>query len=407
MNNRNAETATRATRRLYFEDAYQRQFEATLVDHFQHQGRPAALLDQTCFYPESGGQPSDRGTMDGVNVIHVLEDGEKIIHLLESDLTGPRINGAIDWTRRFDHMQQHSGQHILSQCFVELLDGKTLSFHLGEEASTLEIGLGEISETDAERVEKRANEIVFEDREIKTYFIPEDKISAIPLRRPPKKEGLIRVVEVSGFDYSACGGTHCRRTGEIGLVKINRWDKIRGNSRFEFRCGYRAFEDYGSKNRSVVAASAKLSVHERDIPSAVEKTIQEVKQAKKKMRKLQEQLAVFEARELVQKAGGKILRHVWAEKSPEEGKLLALNIIRAGDFAVLFGIRSEEKDHLILASSGTLPLDMRELIPLVYSRIGGRGGGSPSLVEIVTEKGADLDAVLSSLGEHLEKKLQQ
>ena len=166
-------------------------------------------------------------------------------------------------------------------------------------------------------------------------------------------------------------------------------------------------EDYGSKNRSVVAASAKLSVHERDIPSAVEKTIQEVKQAKKKMRKLQEQLAVFEARELVQKAGGKILRHVWAEKSPEEGKLLALNIIRAGDFAVLFGIRAEEKDHLILASSGTLPLDMRELIPLVYSRIGGRGGGSPSLVEIVTEKGADLDAVLSSLGEHLEKKLQQ
>ncbi len=407
MKNRNAETATRATKRLYFEDAYQKEFEATLVDHFHHQGRPAALLDQTCFYPESGGQPSDRGKMDGVNVIHVLEDGEKIIHLLEGDLTGPRIKGSIDWTRRFDHMQQHSGQHILSQCFVELLGGETLSFHLGEEAATLEIGLREISESDAERVEKRANEIVFEDREIKTYFIPEDKISAIPLRRPPKKEGQIRVVEVSGFDYSACGGTHCRRTGEIGLIKINRWDKIRGNIRFEFRCGHRALEDYSSKSRSVIAASSKLSVHEKDIPSSVEKTLQEIRQARKSIRKLEEQLAVFEARELVQKAGGKIIKQIWTEKSLEEGKLLALNIIRAGDFAVLFGIRSEEKDHLVLASSETLPLDMRELIPLVFSRIGGRGGGSSSLVEIVTEKGVDLEAVLASLAENLELELAQ
>jgi alanyl-tRNA synthetase len=407
MNNQNAKPASSATRRLYFEDAYQKDFEAALVDHFHHQGKPAVLLDQTCFYPESGGQPSDRGTMDGVNVIHVLEDGEKIIHLLEGDLTEPRIKGTIDWTRRFDHMQQHSGQHILSQCFVELLDGETLSFHLGEGASTLEIGLRQISETDAERVEKRANEIVSEDREIKTFFVPADKISTIPLRRPPKKEGRIRVVEVSGFDYSACGGTHCRRTGEIGLIKINRWDRIRGNIRFEFLCGHRAFEDYGSKNRTVVAISSKLSVQERDISPSVEKMLQEIRQAKKKMRKLQEQLAVLEARELVQKATGRIIKQVWTEKSSEEGKLLALNIIRAGDFAVLFGIRGAENDRLILASSETLPLDMRELIPLVFSRVGGKGGGSSSLVEIVTEKGADLNAVLSSLGERLELKLAQ
>jgi alanyl-tRNA synthetase len=169
MNSQNARPKKDATRRLYFEDAYQKEFEAVVVEKLEYEGKPAAVLDQTCFYPESGGQPADRGTMDGVNVIHVLEDGEKIIHILDKVLAAPRIRGAIDWQRRFDHMQQHSGQHILSQCFVELMDGETVSFHLGEAVSSLEIGLREISEQDAEQVESRANEIVFEDREIKTY----------------------------------------------------------------------------------------------------------------------------------------------------------------------------------------------------------------------------------------------
>lgn len=405
MNNQDAAPTSAVTRRLYFEDACQKSFEAAVVEKLNYEGKPAVVLDQTCFYPESGGQPADRGTMNGVNVIHVLEDGEKIIHILDKELAAPKIRGAVDWDRRFDYMQQHSGQHILSQCFIELWDGETLSFHLGEAVSTLEIGLREIRESDAERVESRANEIIFEDREIKTYFIPDDKISAIPLRRPPQKEGLIRIVEVSGFDYSACGGTHCRRTGEVGVIKINKWDKIRGNIRFEFLCGRRALQDYTWKNRSLVAMGQKLSVHERDISASVEKMLQEIKQAKKRMRKLQEQLAVYEAREIIQKATGRIIKEIWAGKTPEEGKLLALNIIRAGEFAVLFGIRGEENDRLIFASSEKLPLDMRELVPVVFSRVAGKGGGSPSLVEIVMEKKENLEEILAVSLEYIEKKL--
>ena len=405
MNNEGAAAKSIVTRRLYFDDAYQKEFDAAVVENLNFEGKRAVVLDQTCFYPESGGQPADKGTMDGVKVIHVLEDGEKIIHLLDKEIAASRIRGSIDWQRRFDHMQQHSGQHILSQCFIELLDGETLSFHLGEAASTLEIGLREISESDAERVESRANEIIFEDREIKTYSIPDDKISAIPLRRPPKKEGLVRIVEVSRFDYSACGGTHCRRTGEVGLLKINKWAKLRGNIRFEFVCGRRALQDYSWKNRALVATGLKLSVHERDISVSVEKMVQEVKQAKKRMRKLGEQLAVYEAREIIQKATGRIIKEIWTDKTAEEGKLLALNIIRAGEFAVLFGVRGEENDRLIFASSEKLPLDVRELMPVVFSLVAGKGGGSPSLVEIVVEKKGDLDAVLAAAAKRLEQKL--
>ncbi|MEW5900017.1 MAG: alanyl-tRNA editing protein, partial [Acidobacteriota bacterium] len=278
------------TKRLYFEDSYAREFEAEVLEKFVREGKPAAALNQTCFYPESGGQPSDRGRLDGAVVVHVFEEEEKIIHLLDRELTSQKVHGLIDWPRRFDHMQQHSGQHILSQCFIEALNGETKSFHLGELTSTLEIGISAISEEELEKIELRANEVVFEDREIKTYFVPQERIEGVPLRKPPKKEGTIRVVEISEFDYSACGGTHCRRTGEIGLIKVTRWDKIRNNLRFEFLCGKRAWADYLLKNRAVQEISQKFSVQEKDAPAAVEKLFQEAKQARKKMRQLQEAL---------------------------------------------------------------------------------------------------------------------
>lgn len=290
------------TRRLYFEDAYLKEFDGRVLERLAHAGQPAVVLDRTCFYPESGGQPSDRGTLGGADVLHVLEAGEKIIHVLDRELSGTEeVRGVVDWVRRFDHMQQHSGQHILSQCFVEVLKGETKSFHLGEQVSTLEIGIGTISDADLEKVESRANEVVFEDREIRTYFVGADEVETVPLRRPPKKEGTIRVVEVSEFDFSACGGTHCRRTGEVGLIKVIRWDKIRNNLRFEFLCGRRSRQDYRDKNRSVLEISQKFSVHERDAASAVEKTIQETRQSRKKLKQLQEVLAGFEARETVEK----------------------------------------------------------------------------------------------------------
>jgi len=187
------------TERLYFKDAYQVEFEARVIKRTLHKGKPALVLDQTCFYPEGGGQPADEGTLNGIQVIAVLEENGEILHLVEKEVTSDKVKGKIDWNRRFDHIQQHAGQHVLSQCLVQLFEAETRSFHLGERTSTLEIDKRDITEEEVEHVEQLANAIVFENREIKSQLIKEEEIQKVPLRRPPKKEGVIRVVEVSDF----------------------------------------------------------------------------------------------------------------------------------------------------------------------------------------------------------------
>jgi alanyl-tRNA synthetase len=208
------------TKRLYFEDTYLREFDSRVTARDLHDCKPAVMLAETCFYPESGGQPADRGTLNGIEVLDVVEKNGEIWHVLEHELEAEEVRGIIDWDTRFDHMQQHAGQHVLSQSFYNLVRGETRSFHLGETTSTLEIGISKISDTDLERIELEANFWVFRNGEIKSYFVDEINIAEVPLRRPPKKSGKIRVVEIGGYDFSACGGTHPAYTGEIGLIKI-------------------------------------------------------------------------------------------------------------------------------------------------------------------------------------------
>jgi len=395
------------TKILYFEDSYQVEFEANVVERAIYDERPALILDQSCFYPESGGQPSDRGTINGVRVVRVLEEGERIVHLLEEDIPSEKVKGNIDWQMRFDHMQQHSGQHILSQSFYELFGAETLSFHMGDDLSTVEIDLRKITEEDVEKVEERANEIVFQDREIRAYFIPEEKIKDISLRKPPKKRGIIRVVEVLDFDYSACGGTHCRRTGEVGLIKILKWEKIRNNLRFEFVCGSKALKDYTWKNRTLHQLANQLTANEREIISSVERTFSDLKSQKKKVKKMQEKMSQYEAQEIIQNTKEKIIKDILAERTPEEARFLALNIIRRGDYVVLYALKMEKRGHLILASSENLNLDMRELVPLVSPLIKGKGGGSPSLIEIAGEEKENLELALNKAWLFVKEKLEK
>jgi alanyl-tRNA synthetase len=393
------------TKRLYHDDPYQVEFTARIVEKEMREQKPAVILDQTCFYPESGGQPHDRGWIDGIEVVGVFEEDSRIVHLLEKDIQAASIKGKIDWETRFDHMQQHSGQHILSQCFHGLLEAGTLAFHLGQDVSTLEMDLRKVSDEDIERVESRANEIIYQDREVKIHSLPEDKVGSLPLRRPPKKKGLIRVVEIRDFDYSACGGTHVRRTGEVGLIKILRWERIRDNLRFEFVCGRRAFQDYLMKNRILRELSNRLTVHEKDVPSSVERLFADLKSQKGAMKKMREKMAQYEAKEIVERAKGKILRKIFTEKTHEEVRFLAINIIRKGDFVVLFGLKGEERGHLILACSENLNMDMRELVPLVSPLINGKGGGRPSLVELVGENIENISQALEKAQEFIEKKI--
>ena len=400
---KNSEEKSEGTKRLYFENPYQIEFEARVVERLSWREKPAVVLDQTCFYPESGGQPSDRGTLNGIEVLGVLEEDSKILHLLEDDISAGEVKGKIDWQTRFDFMQQHAGQHILSQSFHELYQAETLSFHLGEVTSTVEIDLRKVAEEEVERVETRANDIVFQDREIKSYFIPEEKISSIPLRKSPKKKGLIRVVEVSDFDYSACGGTHPSKTGEVGLIKILKWEKIRNNVKFEFVCGQRASKDYAWKNRDLRELSNMFTVSEREVLTSVEKLQSDLKSQRKKTRKMQERVSQYEAQEIIRNTEGRIIKDVFTGRTPDEVRCLALNIIKKGDFIVLYALREGERGHLVFACSENLKCDMRELVPLVSPLIKGKGGGNPSLVQIGAEEAENLELALDKAYEFITK----
>jgi alanyl-tRNA synthetase len=393
------------TERLYFEDPYRIEFEARVLKKTFYNGKPALVLDRTCFYPEGGGQPADRGTLNGVQVQSVLEENGEILHVVEKEITSDKVVGRIDWDRRFDHMQQHAGQHVLSQCLVQLFGAETRSFHMGERTSTLEIDKRDISEEEVEQVEQLANAVVFENKEIKSQFIREEEIPKVPLRRPPKKKGMIRVVEVSDFDHSACGGTHPHRTGEIGTIKIIRWEKIRNNIRLEFLCGGRALRDYTQKHKDMRHLSNQLTVDESEVLASFEKTVSELKAQKSQARKMQEKLIQYEAEKLLKENRDKIIRKIYTERTQEEIRRLALAVIKKGESIVLFGLKGEEHVHVFFACSENLDLDMRELVPAVSPLIKGKGGGRPSLVEIAGQKKEGLKSALERAHKLVSQKL--
>lgn len=370
------------TERLYFDEPYRTEFEASVVDRVEIEGKPALILNRTCFYPTAGGQQCDRGIINDVSVIDVVDQDGEIIHVLEREITGDGVRGCIDWRRRFDFMQQHSGQHVLSQSFFRILDANTKSAHLGEGSSTIEIARGTLSREEAHAVENVANKIVFENRAIKTYLRSEDELSSMPLRRTPKKKGRIRIVEIDGFDFTPCGGTHCRRTGEIGLIKTGRWEKIRGHVRIQFLCGNRALTEYRWKSETVEELADRFSARGTDVLSLVMKQTDEIKELKANVKEVTLKALDMEVHELLSKAPVlgelKIVKAVYQNRPSEDMKTLATMITESEKSIALLG-NCDEKGLLVFSCSKGLPYTMNDLVAEACAKIGGRGGGSPDL----------------------------
>ena len=395
------------TKKLYFDDPYRVDFKSKVLKHIKSHDNPAVILEQTCFYPESGGQLSDKGTINGIDVTKVLEEDGCIIHFLEREAAGDEIRGNIDWETRFDHMQQHAGQHILSQSFYELTRAETVSFHMGHTSSTVEIDIREITEHEVTKIEQLANAIIFQNKEIKSYFVTENRIAEVPLRGVPKKSGRIRVIEVSGFDYSACGGTHPKSTGEIGLVKILKQERIRNNVRFEFVCGNRALQDYIAKNKIITQVATRFSVNEQEVPRAVEKLFTDYQTHKKLHKKLQQKLSRAEARDIIREAKNKLIHQIFADKTREELKFLASNIVETPGVVVVLGLNKDRKVHVVLARSEDCEVDLRKLVPIVAEMINGKGGGRPSLVEIAGNIPENLEAAVDKARNCLSDMLER
>lgn len=395
------------TRRLYFDDSYQIEFESRVREIRAHAGRPALILEATCFYPEGGGQPGDSGEIEGVKVVEVIEEEGEIVHLLEREIQAEKVRGKIDWVRRYDHMQQHSGQHLLSQVCWEILGAETLSFHLGEESSSIELDLARLSEEEKREIETRATEIIFNNKPLKIYFIDESQIDEIPFRKRPIMSGLIRVVEIENYDYSACGGTHVRRTGEIGLIKIIGTEKIRQHVRIFFVCGHRALKDYQNKEEILTKLAANLGTSPNQLQVTVARLQEEARVLRKRCLKLREEMNQYEAEKLMAEASEPILDRVFEDRTAEETKNLGLKIIHSGRFLVIFGVKGETRHHLLVARSKEISIDLKEWLPWLKEAFEAKGGGSDSLIELVLPPGFSLEKIISEVKEKIVLELEK
>jgi alanyl-tRNA synthetase len=384
------------TERLYYHDPYLREFDAAIVETTTHEGRTAVVLDRTTFYPTSGGQPHDTGTLSGARVVDVISDDEsgRVLHVVDRAPEGTAVHGSIDWTRRFDHMQQHTGQHVLSAAFDRLLGVRTESFHLGADASTIDLAR-EVTAAEIARAEDEANHVVWEDRPVAIRFAGAEEIAKLTLRKEPKREGTLRLIDVEGFDLSACGGTHVSRTGAIGIIAVPASERFRGGSRITFLCGGRALAGFRGLRDAVAGSVKALSVLPADLPAAIERLQAEGKDHRRQIKDFQAKLASQEADALADAAVAEGDIRLVAASLPEWDaaglKLIASRIVeRPGHVAVLVG--GPPATPIVVARAAGVALDAGALLKQLIGRHGGKGGGRPELAQGggLTSAGADV-----------------
>lgn len=407
------------TERLYYQDSYLKEFRAKVLKKIKIDNQTAVVLDETAFYPTSGGQPYDKGVIQDVPVVEVAEEGDEIIHILKKELKekiNSEVVGKIDWRRRFDHMQQHSGQHILSAAFEKLWNADTVSFYLGDEICTLDIMKDNITSEEVKEAEILSNNIVLENKPIKVYFVDQERANELNLRKiPPQKED-IRIVEIKDFDICACCGTHCGTTGEVGLIKILKWEKRGVKIRLDFICGKRSLKDYYWKNELIKNISNKLTIKDTELGEAVERMLEERKEARKESREIKEKLQEYEAKRLIDESsirddGIRIINKVFEEKNSQEARGLVQQIINLNDsVVVLAGIKNKgegEGAKILFACSRVLKYDMNGLIREAGKFIEGRGGGAPNFAQAGGKKTEGIEDALNFASEHFQEFIKK
>ncbi|MFZ0060554.1 MAG: DHHA1 domain-containing protein [Pyrinomonadaceae bacterium] len=292
-----------ATERLYYNDSHLIEFEARVVDQSERvSGWTAITLDRTAFYPTGGGQPSDTGTIDGVRVVECIDDeANGILHVIQgrAPAVGSTVQGRVDWPRRLDHMQQHTGQHILSQALITLFSAPTRSFRVLEESCEIDVELNNPTTEVIERAVGLANNVIWEDRAITIKEVSSSDASQLPLRKEPARPGDLRLIEIEGFDLTPCGGTHAYRTGEVGIIVVRHWERAKGLTRIEFLAGNRALADYRRANATARNTAALFSAARDDAPALAVRMAEENKDLHRRLRVLEEDAARVEAEELL------------------------------------------------------------------------------------------------------------
>jgi len=384
------------TDRIYYIEPSRTTFDATVIRAFEHEGHPAVALDRTAFYPTSGGQPFDTGRLGSARVLDCIEADDEIVHVLDTPLPqGASVRGDIDWERRFDHMQQHTGQHVLSAAFDRLFDNRTMSFHMGADSSTIDLAR-EVTASEVVSAVAEANRIVWDDREVRVRFVSPEEAAQLPLRKDPTRTGTLRLIEVDDFDLSACGGTHVARTGQIGIIVVAASERFRGGSRLTFACGRRA-EALFNKLRDAVAGSIRvLSVLPDELPTALEKLQTDAKGLRKTVSRLQGELAGHEADRLVREAtesdGVRVITRTVDGWDAGGLKAIASTMTKQSGVAVAL-LSTQEPLAVAVARSPGIAVDASKVLRTLLERFGGKGGGKPDLAQGAGLAGAPADIV--------------
>jgi alanyl-tRNA synthetase len=402
------------TQRLYYDDPDLLRFSARVVERLQWEGQPAVVLDRSAFYPTGGGQPHDTGILGDsdsstrVSVVDVVQreaDGA-VIHVLDQPLEAGTVDGEVDRERRFDLMQQHTGQHILSAAFLERLGANTVGFHLSGEYATIDLDRAPITTGELDGVETLANAVVFEDRQAVARFVPDDEIPLLPLRKPLAHEGPARIVEIPDLDCSACGGTHVRSTGQVGLIKITRSERRGAETRVEFLCGHRALADYQAKNALLMDLAREYTVGHWEIDDLVRRLSGELKDARRELGRTRDSLLDAEAQALWHQrttiGPARVVRAELPGRRPDDLKHLAQRLVaQQRTVALLAAGGAGQKGSFTFARSDDLDVHMGNLVRQACQVIGGGGGGRPAFAQGGGPQGDKVDQALDEAFESL------
>jgi alanyl-tRNA synthetase len=376
-----------ATRRLYHDDSFQDNFTAEVLSCVplaaaEDSGfgpRWAVVLDQTLLYPTSGGQPNDLGKLGDANVLDVQEHEDRIVHVVDRPVPEGRIEGCIHWPRRFDHMQQHTGQHLLSAVFQERFGLITVSFHLGETVSTIDLKGPQPSPLILEGAARAANAVIFEDREITVRYGTAEEFAGQGVRKQVDRKGVLRAIEIAGIDLQPCGGTHLRHTGQLGMILIRGCTKIRQDWRVGFVCGERAERAARQDAELIALISANLKCAPQDLPAAVERLMRERELSAKQIKTLLPRIAESDAGALLAAAspradGIRVVAEALDNVAPDYMQHLATALARADRTIAILSDR--QTGNVVFAQHPSAARDMNLLLKKVFEQVPGKGGGS-------------------------------
>lgn len=369
------------TRKLYYKDQYMGKFTASIVSAIEKDGEYHVVLDQTAFYPEGGGQPSDKGVIGDINVKYVYSEKDQVFHVIDKlPVEQKEIDCRLNWERRFDHMQQHTGEHILSAIFKKKYNAENVGFHLGDDYVSIDLDQN-FSEEEIIAAEREANNAIYDNLPIEAIYPDREEIKKMDLRKEPTVKGKIRIVKIGELDYSPCGGTHLSSTGQVGLIKIIDFSKYKGGTRVKFLCGIRALQDYQFKNSVIKELKQKLTVREEEILNEVSNIRGELVEKDKEINELKNSLLNYKAKELLNVAeevkGIKIITKVFDNLNFNEIKVLSDRLTAEKKVIVIVGQKDQSAARLILSRSEDIEkLDMNKIIISPLELIDGNGGGN-------------------------------